>query len=257
VKKKNYKWLSRLLILSFLFILLFWRPSGRSPYEKEETTNNQVSMTVSKQEKIENKDKSIQLDVPLENQFDPETLGNGCEVTALSMVLNYYGIETNKNELADKLNYVPLYVDDTHRGDPRVGFVGNIYGGDAAMGVAVEPIAKVAKQMVGDAYQVISGREKTFDEIIEVLRQGAPIWIIATLELQVPTDANFVEWPTQSGIIYETPLIHSVVITGIDGDKMYVNDPYGHKDREISREDLQEIYEQMGQQSLYLLENNE
>lgn len=53
-------------------------------------------------------------------------------------------------------------------------------------------------------------------------------------------------------MIYETTLIHSVVITGIDGDKMYVNDPYGYKDREVSRDDLQEIYEQMDQQYLYL-----
>jgi uncharacterized protein YvpB len=51
-----------------------------------------------------------------------------------------------------------------------------------------------------------------------------------------------------------TALIHSVVITGIDGDTMYVNDPYGHKDREVSKEDLAAIYEKMGQQYLYLEE---
>ena len=45
--------------------------------------------------------------------------------------------------------------------------------------------------MVGASYQVVSGRDKSFDEIIEVLEQGTPIWMIATLELQVPTNADF------------------------------------------------------------------
>ena len=49
----------------------------------------------------------IRLDVPLESQFDPEYLGNGCEVTALSMLLNFYGYDTNKNELAAKLGLCP------------------------------------------------------------------------------------------------------------------------------------------------------
>ncbi len=42
----------------------------------------------------EKKEPVIRLDVPLESQFDPEYLGNGCEVTALSMLLNFYGYDT-------------------------------------------------------------------------------------------------------------------------------------------------------------------
>lgn len=253
MKKKSIRLLLGLLTFSLFFILLFYDKAGATPYVKKQeqaaqsvTSISGLDLTAEKEEPV------IRLDVPLESQFDPEYLGNGCEVTALSMLLNFYGYDTNKNELAAKLDYVPVYADETHRGDPREGFVGNIYGGDGAMGVAVEPIAKVASQMVGASYQVVSGRGKSFDEIIEVLEQGTPIWMIATLELQVPTNADFFEWPTQSGMIYETTLIHSVVITGIDGDKMYVNDPYGYKDREVSRDDLQEIYEQMDQQYLYL-----
>ncbi len=79
---------------------------------------------------------------------------------------------------------------------------------------------------------------KSFDEIVKVLQSGKPVWMIATLELQVPTDADFFQWNTQNGEILVTALIHSVVITGIDGDTMYVNDPYGHKDREVKQRRL-------------------
>ena len=50
------------------------------------------------------------LDVPLEDQYGGEVaMENGCEITALSMLLNYYGYGTDKNELADLLDFVPLY----------------------------------------------------------------------------------------------------------------------------------------------------
>lgn len=52
------------------------------------------------------------LDVPLEDQYGGEVaMENGCEITALSMLLNYYGYGTDKNELVDLLDFVPLYED--------------------------------------------------------------------------------------------------------------------------------------------------
>lgn len=39
-----------------------------------------------------------QLNVPIENQM-PD-LPNGCEVTSLAMLLNYYGIKVTKEDLA-------------------------------------------------------------------------------------------------------------------------------------------------------------
>ena len=70
----------------------------------------------------------IVLDVPLESQFDDVALENGCEVTALSMLLQYYGYDTDKNELADELDYQPLYTESGNHGNPHLGFVGDITG---------------------------------------------------------------------------------------------------------------------------------
>lgn len=253
-KKKLKRLLLGMFVLMLFFLLIFYdSKNGQSPFEKIE---DELTLALSDEEQTPEPEYSdvIQLDVPLENQFDEVTLGNGCEVTALSMLLNFYGFDTNKNQLAEELVYVPLYEDYNHHGDPREGFVGNIYGGDSAMGVDVEPITDVAESIVKEQYEVVSGRDKSFDEIVKVLQSGKPVWMIATLELQVPTDADFFQWNTQNGEILVTALIHSVVITGIDGDTMYVNDPYGHKDREVSKEDLVAIYEKMGQQYLYLEE---
>ncbi|EOT41947.1 hypothetical protein I568_01681 [Enterococcus columbae DSM 7374 = ATCC 51263] len=96
----------------------------------------------------------VQMDVPLENQFEKPSLQNGCEITALSMLLQYYGHNVNKNQLANQLYYVPLKVDNTHYDDPNEGFVGNIKEINQAMCVWFSPIKAVAGQVVGNSYIV-------------------------------------------------------------------------------------------------------
>lgn len=199
----------------------------------------------------------IVMDVPLESQFDGVALENGCEVTALSMLLQYYGYDTNKNELADELDYEPLFTESGNHGDPHLGFVGDITGGDEAMGVAVEPIAKLAREKVGDEYRVVAGKKKNFNQMIDVVASGKPVWIVATVDFQVPKDDDWLLWETDQGSMYVTPLIHSAVITGFDREKkiVYVNDPYGYQNREVSWSDMKKIYQESDQQSLYLEKN--
>lgn len=58
------------------------------------------------------------LNVPLENQL-PD-LPNGCEVTSLSMLLNYYDIKVNKYDLADNIAHVDSFTDNgKYRGNPN------------------------------------------------------------------------------------------------------------------------------------------
>ncbi|MGX7204744.1 C39 family peptidase [Enterococcus pingfangensis] len=194
------------------------------------------------------------LDVPLENQFSGEALGNGCEVTALSMLLRYYDYDSNKNKLAAELDYQPLYTESGKRGNPHLGFVGDIIGGDGTMGVAVEPIAKLAKKYVNNDYRVVASKKLSFNEVINVVASSTPVWIIATIDFQVPTAHDFMQWETDQGTLRVTPLIHSAVITGFDRSEkiVYVNDPHGRQNRKVAWDDLAEIYDQMDRQSLYL-----
>lgn len=193
-----------------------------------------------------------QLDVPLESQFSETALNNGCEVTALSMLLNYYGYKTNKNALAKLVYYVPVYVDYTHRGNPHDGFVGDMADGEMAMGMDVEPTAKVAEQVVGSNYKVIQSQETTLDDLLKVVSQKKRVWVKVTQEFVLPNDYSFSYWNTTSGKVKVTPLNHACVITGYDEDSVFVNDPYGHKNREIDRDDFEYIFDAMGRQSLYL-----
>lgn len=239
-----------LLALFHLPIVLLLSAGCSAP--KKPATTHSFSLPTFSEMKLPERRSPI-LDVPLEDQFSEPELDNGCEVTALSMLLRFYHFDTTKNQLADKLDYVPLYDEDTgYYGNPADGFVGDIEGGDEAMGVGVEPITKVAAAIVGDNYQIHSGRKTNFQQLLTEVAKGTPVWIIATVELVVPTEEDFLTWETAEGDIQVSPLIHSVVLTGYDETSVYVNDPYGTKNRKVPMKDLQQIYQMMGSQSLYL-----
>ncbi|MGX7205833.1 C39 family peptidase [Enterococcus pingfangensis] len=195
------------------------------------------------------------IDVPLENQnAGAVPLENGCEITALSMLLNYYDYDTNKNDLADLLNYVPVYENEAENihGNPHEGFVGNIYGGLDAMGVAVEPIADVASEIVGEEQTIVADSGTSFSDLATVIESGTPVWVVTTVDFEVPTADDLLTWQTTDGEVTVSPLCHAVVITGVDEDYVYVNDPYGYKDRMVDRADFEKIYQKMGEQSLYI-----
>src|SRR5690625_893277 len=69
------------------------------------------------------------LDIPLINQMDHPRLYNGCEVASLAMILNYHGLDVTKNELADKVERVPLTYDNDLKGNQNNGLIGDIKDG--------------------------------------------------------------------------------------------------------------------------------
>lgn len=250
---KHFLKLTGPILLATIGSLLFLQ-TEQSPADSSEVYSNS-------QEQIELADtettSTFLIDVPLENQNSGEVpLENGCEITALSMLLSFYNYDTNKNDLAEMLDYVPVYEDEANelRGNPHEGFVGNIYGGLDAMGVAVEPIETVAKEIVQKQHTVVASNETALDQLEQIIEAGTPVWVITTVDFAVPSAADLQTWQTTSGEVTVSPLCHAVVITGVNQDYVYVNDPYGYKNRVVDRGQFETIFERMGSQSLYLSE---
>lgn len=248
--KKYAKKILFLSGLALIFLSETYNVLYRNTDEKTSlSTTEQVSIPSSKAKK------EILLDVPLESQFDVPTLENGCEVTSLSMLLSYYGYNTTKNQLADQLTYVPVFYPDGIHGDPNEGFVGDINGGDWAMGVYVPPIAALAQEIVGIDYYTESKTDATLNDIRKALQKGKPVWTSVTIDFQIPNDSDFTTWITSNGKVNVTPLIHACVVTGYDNTKIYVNDPYGQKNRAVELEDFDKVFTAMGGQMLTLKKN--
>jgi uncharacterized protein YvpB len=187
------------------------------------------------------------LDVPLLNQLDKPQLYNGCEVTSLAMILNFHGIEVTKNELAEKIKTVPLTYSNGLKGNPNSGFVGNMANGPG-LGVYNGPVFELAQSYVGD--RAVNLTNSPFSDLLMKVSQGLPVWIITTSSF-APVSV-FETWNTPLGEIEITFSEHSVAITGYDENYIYVNDPYGDKNKKVDRTNFIKAWEQMGKQAIVI-----
>lgn len=211
--------------------------------------------TVIWQAKLTEVKKTI-LNVPLILQ-NPE-LFRGCEVTSLAMIMNYAGISIDKMTLAAEVKKeTDLYVKEDGKiksGNPYNGFVGDMYNKENfGYGVYHGPIAELAKQYYGD--RVIDLTGLSFEEVIYILQKGYPIWIITNATYSPLDDSQFEIWHTPTGIVKITFKLHSVVITGVDQDKVYINDPLNtYRNMSYNKEQFKKAWEQMGNQAIVILD---
>lgn len=202
--------------------------------------NDEIDWMTMKQEQ--------KLNVPLENQM-PD-LPNGCEVTSLSMLMNYYGIRVSKNELAETIQHVDSFTDGgKYRGNPHQGFVGHMTIANAGWCVYNEPLYNVARKYTSHI-ENITGSD--FLSLIKLVSNGHPVMIITTTTFNKVN--NMQTWNTNTGKVNVTPSSHACVITGYSKPKkvVYVNNPYGYKNQPVNWKNLQASYNQQGRQALYI-----
>ncbi len=188
------------------------------------------------------------LDVPLENQY-PD-LPNGCEVTSLSMLLQYYGIKVNKLDLSENIKHVASYTDNgQYRGNPHVGFVGYMSQANAGWCVYNEPLEQVARKYT-NRVQNYTGHD--FIQVLKRVSEGHPVLIITTIKFNRVNDMQ--TWDTAQGKVHVTPSSHACVITGFNkkNGTVLVNDPFGHKNKVVSWKNLESSYIQQGKQAIYI-----
>lgn len=202
--------------------------------------NDEIDWMTMKQEQ--------KLNVPLENQM-PD-LPNGCEVTSLSMLMNYYGIKVSKNELAETIQHVDSFTDGgKYRGNPHQGFVGHMTIANAGWCVYNEPLYNVARKYTSHI-ENITGSD--FLSLLKLVSNGHPVMIITTTTFNKVN--NVQTWDTNTGKVNVTPSSHACVITGYSKPKkvVYVNNPYGYKNQPVNWKNLQASYNQQGRQALYI-----
>lgn len=202
--------------------------------------NDEINWMTMKQEQ--------KLNVPLENQM-PD-LPNGCEVTSLSMLTNYYGIKVSKNELAETIQHVDSFTDGgKYRGNPHQGFVGHMTIANAGWCVYNEPLYNVARKYTSHI-ENITGSD--FLSLLKLVSNGHPVMIITTTTFNKVN--NMQTWDTNTGKVNVTPSSHACVITGYSKPKkvVYVNNPYGYKNQPVNWKNLQASYNQQGRQALYI-----
>ena len=197
--------------------------------------------------------KEVLLDAPAVSQM-PE-LYNGCEVTSLSMLFQYNGIQLDKLELADRIVKDPAPVVKNANGvvvswgNPQKGFVGDIRGYRMGFGVYHKPILKLVEDIKPGRGVNLTG--KPFDELLLQVEQGRPVLVWTTTSLKPLADSSWITWKSAEGPVRTTWNEHVVLLVGYDADYFYVNDPMdGAKSKKVARDPFIKTWEQMGKQAL-------
>lgn len=193
---------------------------------------------------------SVLLDAPIYRQH-PE-LPSGCEITSLSMLLNFVGVEKSKMDLLEDmpLDKTPLKSNPdgtpAYWGNPNTGFVGEITGRGKGFGIYHTALFKVLEQYVPTAVDLT---RSDFEELELRLSRGIPSVVWTTIDFKVPS--KWVTWDTPLGPIETTFMLHAVLLVGYDSENVYVNDPWTGKAKlQINKEQFIETYEVMGRQAI-------
>ena len=169
-------------------------------------------------------------DFPLIFQL-PE-LPTGCEVTALAMMLNYYGLETDKTQLAGEyLPTVPaqfyygedglLYGPDMNRffvGDPFTEG-GYICGTEAILTAANSYLADRDSSLLA-----LDASSSSPEDLFRLVSQDTPVlvWVTIVLEDRQPTEG----WYSPEGVYQEwSTNDHGAVLIGYSEDTVTLADP--------------------------------
>jgi uncharacterized protein YvpB len=181
-----------------------------------------------------------------------QALRNNCETAALSMLMSARGRRADQLALQAQLarsgpldpkqsGGLPIW------GDPDQGFVGRPDGGGTGGGYGVyqRPVRRLAGRH-GVELRDLSGREP--GTVYRSLLRGAPVMAWVGL-----SDGPYRTWQTPAGRrITGNFGEHTVVLTGINGDELAVNDPLSGRHQQWSRSQFEIMWRRLGRRALAL-----
>ncbi|MDD6333753.1 MAG: C39 family peptidase [Clostridia bacterium] len=159
---------------------------------------------------LNNTSSKTKVSLPVNIIYQYPDMPSGCEITSLTMILNYMGINVSNKYLAD--NYL-----DTNEYDMFKSFVGSVYD-DHSFGCFAPVIVKAANNFFADNNinaEAVDISGSTRDEIYDYIEDGDPVIIWNTQEMKTTyikeynIDGNIFTWYANE---------HCVVICGYDKD---------------------------------------
>lgn len=180
-----------------------------------------------------------------------QVLQDDCEATALSMVLGYSGHPVDQLTLQRQVAHSPpldptVAADGSEVwGDPGEGFVGRADGGGPAGGFGVyqKPIRALARRH-GLAMGELTGSRP--GAVYAALLAGRPVLAWVAL-----SEGPYASWVSPAGkpirINYGE---HAVVLTGVEGDEVHVNDPLSGERLIWTKQQFEQMWAGLGHRAL-------
>lgn len=185
-------------------------------------------------------------------------LPTGCEITALTMVLRYYGYDADKTVMASE--YLPTMDAGCYYGadgrlygnDLRQYFIGNPFTEDGIV-CGTGAIVTAANNFLGDqgsSLQAVDITGTAPEDLYSLVSMDIPIVVWVTIEMVdrevdggwYTEDGTYVEWSTSD---------HGAVLIGYSEDTVVIADPISGE-IEYSRGQFESVFESRSRQCVML-----
>lgn len=177
---------------------------------------------------------------------NPE-LPTGCEITALTIVLNYLGYDVDKLTMADD------FLDKGKVGEtsPYKAFVGNPRDENSCGAFAPVLVNSARKYLASkdsdmNVYNVTGA---DYNELVEYVDQGHPVLVWETMWMAKPHDAA--EWHVDGETIVWKSHEHAMVLIGYTPDTYIMADPL-RGIYEYDKDVVEERYKDMGKHAIVI-----
>lgn len=188
---------------------------------------------------------SFSLDIPFVSQY-PE-LPTGCEITALTTVLNYLGYNVDKLTMAD------YYLDKGKMGEvsPYKAFVGNPRDEDSCGAFAPVLVNSATKYLKSQRSYMnvynITGAE--YNELLDYVDDGHPVLVWETMYMKEPYESC--TWNIDGENIMWLSREHAMVLIGYTQSTYIMADPL-RGICEYDKELVETRYKSMGKQAIVI-----
>ena len=236
-------------------------------YLHDDPLKDEVQLSVYKEETMEEEEieQPKQDEIPDSYQIEgfdvvlqmPE-LPTGCEITAMTMALRYYGLDADKVTMAtDYLPTVPLSLQYGNDGllygpDLNQYFVGDpeTSAGYICGTPAVTTAANTYLQEVGSSLQAVDKTGSSTEELYHMVSQNTPVVVWVTISMAERNVSG--GWYTESGEYVDWATNdHGAVLIGYTPDSVTIADPISGLVT-YSRERFEAVFESRGNQCVLL-----
>lgn len=185
-------------------------------------------------------------------------LPTGCEITALTMALQYYGYDVDKIRMASE--YLPTagtgnyYGDDgrLYGNDLNQYFIGDPFteGGIICGTGAIISAADVYLESQGSTMRAVDRTGSSPEELYELVSQDIPVVVWVTIGMQdrytaqgwYTENGDYVDWSTND---------HGAVLIGYTEDSVIIADPISGE-TEYDRNQFEKVFESRSAQCVTL-----
>jgi uncharacterized protein YvpB len=181
--------------------------------------------------------------LPVQTIEQMPEMPTGCEITSLTMILNYYGFDVDKTYMAE--NYL-VCSDDTY---PEKNFIGDPFSFEGCF-CYEQPIANAANDFFRDEGRLdlcaFSFRNMTVGDIENDIDSDEPVvaWITGDFSMPVYDD---IIWTDYDGAQYHPcDNIHVVCVIGYSDKSIIFNDPGDGETYQVDKNIFNNVFSAMG-----------